>query len=86
LIVGGGYIAVECASFLQEMGNEVIMVNRSTFLRAFDTDMADRIMGSLTDNGVKALQSTVITKITKVEDCDSTGKRCLEVDLLTDGS
>lgn len=27
LIVGGGYIAVECASFLTEMGNEVIMIN-----------------------------------------------------------
>ena len=47
LVVGGGYIAVECASFLIEMGNEVIMINRSDFLRAFDKDSGERIMLNL---------------------------------------
>ena len=36
LVIGGGYIAVECAGFLKGLGNEVILANRSTFLRVFD--------------------------------------------------
>ena len=36
LVIGGGYIAVECAGFLKGLGNEVILANRSSFLRVFD--------------------------------------------------
>lgn len=36
LVIGGGYIAVECAGFLRGLGNEVILANRSSFLRVFD--------------------------------------------------
>jgi pyruvate/2-oxoglutarate dehydrogenase complex dihydrolipoamide dehydrogenase (E3) component len=43
LVVGGGYIAVECAGFLRGIGNEVILINRSTFLRVFDSDMASKV-------------------------------------------
>lgn len=43
LVIGGGYIAVECAGFLAGMGNEVILANRSTFLRVFDQDMAFKV-------------------------------------------
>jgi thioredoxin reductase (NADPH) len=40
LVIGGGYIAIECAGFLKGIGNEVILMNRSSFLRVFDQDMA----------------------------------------------
>ena len=33
LVVGGGYIAVECAGFLNGLGKKVYLANRSTFLR-----------------------------------------------------
>jgi pyruvate/2-oxoglutarate dehydrogenase complex dihydrolipoamide dehydrogenase (E3) component len=36
LVIGGGYIAIECAGFIKGLGNEVVLVNRSTFLRVFD--------------------------------------------------
>lgn len=36
LVLGGGYIAVECAGFLSGLGNKVHLANRSTFLRTFD--------------------------------------------------
>ena len=44
LVVGGGYIAVECAGFLAGIGKKVHLLNRSTFLRAMDTDFADKIV------------------------------------------
>jgi len=55
LVVGGGYIAVECAGFLNGLGKKVHLANRSTFLRAMDSDMADRIVEELSDNGVNTL-------------------------------
>lgn len=36
LVVGGGYIAIECAGFLAGLGKKVHMLNRSTFLRTMD--------------------------------------------------
>jgi pyruvate/2-oxoglutarate dehydrogenase complex dihydrolipoamide dehydrogenase (E3) component len=36
LVVGGGYIAVECAGFLGSLGHEVSMMTRGIFLREFD--------------------------------------------------
>ena len=42
-MIGGGYIAVECAGFLAGLGNEVILANRSSFLRVFDNDMANKV-------------------------------------------
>jgi len=47
LVVGGGYIAVECAGFLVGLGKKVHLLNRSTFLRSMDTDMADKIVEHL---------------------------------------
>ena len=36
LVIGGGYIALECAGFLNGLGKDVTMINRSTFLRVMD--------------------------------------------------
>jgi len=47
LVIGGGYIAVECAGFLRGLGKEVIMVNRSSFLRVMDDDMSFRIVDDM---------------------------------------
>jgi pyruvate/2-oxoglutarate dehydrogenase complex dihydrolipoamide dehydrogenase (E3) component len=47
LVVGGGYIALECAGFLNGLGKDVTMINRSTFLRVMDGDMAFRIVDDM---------------------------------------
>jgi len=45
LVVGGGYIALECAGFLSNLGFPVTLMNRTdTFLRGFDTDMSTMIV------------------------------------------
>lgn len=68
LVIGGGYIAVECAGFLNGLGKEVIMVNRSTFLRVMDDDMTFRIVDDMRANGVQALERTVPVGVEKVGD------------------
>ena len=40
LVLGGGYIAIECAGFLKELGGDVTLINRSNFLRVFDQGAA----------------------------------------------
>lgn len=61
LVVGGGYIAIECAGFLNGLGKTVHLANRSTFLRSMDEDMAERIVDELSDSGVNALTQTTIS-------------------------
>lgn len=58
MVVGGGYIAIECAGFLKGIGNEVVLLNRSTFLRVFDVDMAQKVEEQLLEEGVKAYKNT----------------------------
>ena len=67
LVVGGGYIAVECAGFLKGLGKEVYLANRSTFLRTMDGDMAERITEELMDEGVKAMRQTVVKAAKRLE-------------------
>lgn len=67
LVVGGGYIAVECAGFLAGVKKDVTLINRSTFLRAMDSDMAYRIVQDLEDEGVKALTQTTINSAKRLE-------------------
>ena len=52
LVIGGGYIGVECAGFLRGLGKEVYLVNRSTFLKSMDQDMAAKIVENLEEEGV----------------------------------
>ena len=70
LVVGGGYIAIEWAGFLKEIGNEVIMINRSTFLRAFDNTIAGKIMDGMVGDNLKAFQHTTISDIEKIGEQD----------------
>ena len=70
LVVGGGYIAIEWAGFLKELGNEVIMINRSSFLRAFDKTIAGKIMEGMVGDNLKAFQNTTISNVEKVGEND----------------
>ena len=59
LVIGGGYIAIECAGFLRGLGKPVTMINRSSFLRVMDNDMSFRIVDELEAGGVKVMTETV---------------------------
>lgn len=63
LVVGGGYIAVECAGFLGGLGNEVILANRSSFLRVFDGDMANKVVEQLEEEGIHTMANTTIKDV-----------------------
>ena len=77
LVVGGGYIALECAGFLNGLGKEVIMINRSTFLRVMDNDMSFRVVDDMEAHGVKALRHTVLVGVEKL------GDKLYEIELKT---
>jgi thioredoxin/glutathione reductase (selenoprotein) len=55
LVVGGGYIAMECAGFLTGLGYPVSLAVRSKPLRAFDGQMADKITEIMREAGTKFL-------------------------------
>jgi len=52
LVVGGGYVALECAGFLAGLGYEVTVLVRSILLRGFDRECVDRVQRSLEQAGV----------------------------------
>lgn len=56
LVIGGGYIAVECAGFLRGIGCDVDMLVRSVVLKRFDRDMIRRVVQDLTHRGVRILR------------------------------
>ena len=55
LIVGAGYVALECGGFLNAIGLDVTIAVRSILLRGFDRDFAEAIGKDLEKKGVKFL-------------------------------
>ena len=56
LVIGGGYIAVECAGFLKGMGHPVDMLIRSIVLKKFDRDMILRVVKDMEEKGIKLMR------------------------------
>jgi thioredoxin reductase (NADPH) len=65
LIVGGGYVAVEIAGFLNGLGYQVSMMTRGDYLRAFDRDMVDCIIQDLKQRKVNIVHTSLPVKINK---------------------
>jgi pyruvate/2-oxoglutarate dehydrogenase complex dihydrolipoamide dehydrogenase (E3) component len=61
LIVGGGYVAVEIAGFLAELGFNVTMMTRGEYLRSFDRDMVAFIMKDLEHRGINIVPTSLPT-------------------------
>lgn len=59
LIIGAGYIAVECAGFIRGMGYEVDILVRSTVLKKFDRDMIRRVVRDMDDKGIKMMRGSL---------------------------
>jgi pyruvate/2-oxoglutarate dehydrogenase complex dihydrolipoamide dehydrogenase (E3) component len=66
LCVGGGYIAVECAGFLTELGYNVTIAARSVLLRGFDRQCVSKIQATMTDLGTKINTGIVPLSISKL--------------------
>jgi thioredoxin reductase (NADPH) len=64
LVVGGSYIALECATMLKALMCDVTVMVRSKFLRKFDEDMVKILMKGLNLNTMK---NTDIIKIEVVD-------------------
>lgn len=63
VIIGGGYIAVEFASLLAELGSKVTMLVRSSLLRGFDEDLCRGVVEVLTKRGINVCEGGVIERV-----------------------
>lgn len=67
-IVGGGYIGVEVAENLKNLGIRVTMVEASPhILSPFDTDMAELIESELIDNGINLITSDPVKSFSDID-------------------
>lgn len=78
VVVGAGYIAVELASILAELGSETYLLIRfDRVLRNFDDTMSQALTDQLKQGPVSLMQQT---KVLKVEKCQSSGKLSVHTD------
>lgn len=70
VIVGGGYIALECAGFLHALGYDVTILLRSIPLRGFDREYSEKVLKHLEDDGVKVIREAVPTSIYQRDDSE----------------
>lgn len=68
LVIGAGYIGLECAGFLNGLGFEATLMVRSIILRGFDHNMANSIADDMQRRGVKFIYEAQTTKIEKQND------------------
>eukprot|EP00922_Rhytidocystis_sp_ex-Travisia-forbesii_P033952 GHVS01050449.1.p1 GENE.GHVS01050449.1~~GHVS01050449.1.p1 ORF type:complete len:609 (+),score=96.39 GHVS01050449.1:247-2073(+) len=68
LVVGGAYIALECAGFLTELGYDVTVCVRSILLRGFDQQCAEKIGSLMAEFGTKFIRPVIPTELKKLED------------------
>lgn len=68
LVVGASYVALECAGFLNGLGNDVSVMVRSILLRGFDQQMAELAGNYMAKEGVKFIRPAVPKKIEKIRD------------------
>ena len=65
LVVGGGYIAMECAGFLTGLGYPTTVAVRSKPLRSFDVQMADKIHAIMHELGTNFKIGTTPSELVK---------------------
>lgn len=59
LVVGAGYIGLECAGFLRGLNKEVDIIYRSKPLAKFDRDMVNRVTEDMTKMGVNFMKGVI---------------------------
>ncbi|KAL4431921.1 hypothetical protein ABPG74_012733 [Tetrahymena malaccensis] len=69
LVVGGGYIALECSGFLSTLGYDTTMMTRSLYLREFDQDIAQMILENIqSQSKVKVVPTSLPVSLEKVDE------------------
>ncbi|XP_011551233.3 thioredoxin reductase 1, mitochondrial isoform X1 [Plutella xylostella] len=68
LVVGAGYIGLECAGFLRSLGFDATVLIRSVPLRGFDQQMANIVTAEMEEKGVKFHHKTVPLSVEKLDD------------------
>ncbi|CAL1683937.1 unnamed protein product [Lasius platythorax] len=68
LVIGAGYIGLECAGFLNGLGYDATIMVRSIVLRGFDQQMANLVAEEMEQRGVHFIYQAKPKKITKQED------------------
>ena len=66
-MIGGSYIALECAGFLHSIGKDVTVMARSVFLRGFDREMAGVVVGYMERSGLKIVREAQPVAFEKTE-------------------
>ncbi|KAG8201737.1 hypothetical protein JTE90_012797 [Oedothorax gibbosus] len=65
LIIGGSYVALECAGFLTGLGFDATVMVRSICLRGFDQQMAELVTQHMALEGTQFLKESVPVSINK---------------------
>lgn len=68
LVVGAGYIGLECAGFLKGLGYDATVMVRSIVLRGFDQQMANIVADSMNERGIAFLKNTIPQSVEKTAD------------------
>ncbi|XP_076668698.1 thioredoxin reductase 1 isoform X2 [Andrena cerasifolii] len=68
LVIGAGYIGLECAGFLNGLGYDATIMVRSIVLRGFDQQMANTVAEEMTNRGVHFIYQAKPSKIEKQTD------------------
>ncbi|XP_059061734.1 thioredoxin reductase 1, mitochondrial isoform X1 [Achroia grisella] len=67
LVVGAGYIGLECAGFLNSLGFPATVLIRSVPLRGFDQQMANIVTNEMEEKGIKLHHKCVPLSVEKLE-------------------
>lgn len=65
LVLGGGYIAMECASYFKKLGSEVVVMVRSVPMRVYDPQVSEYVLKYMTEDGVEFINQSLPTEIKK---------------------
>jgi thioredoxin/glutathione reductase (selenoprotein) len=68
LVVGGGYVALETAGFLRQLGGAPTVMARGQLLRGFDQQMAGKVADHLASLGVAFMRDTVPLRVERCGD------------------
>ncbi|XP_020281799.1 thioredoxin reductase 2, mitochondrial isoform X2 [Pseudomyrmex gracilis] len=68
LVVGAGYIGLECAGFLNGLGYDATIMVRSIVLRGFDRQMAELVAKEMEQRGVHFIYQAKPKKVAKQDD------------------
>lgn len=63
LVVGGGYIGLECAQMMARFGARVTVVQRSVVLKEEDQEIIDVLRAKLRSEGVEILEHTSVLRV-----------------------